>query len=174
MPDPSAAADSGLLSSIYSQIAAGTAGSLFLWRILVSFGRQDRASKMEAEIREDLRKQVADLRGQVEQLQDDIAKMAHERNEAVMIRKQLETELRLNNERLGTTRAERDDARTALVRVQADVERLTATNHQLVEDAALAESRGGQGAQPCAPAPTHRPTNPTEPRAVPGERLWQG
>lgn len=73
---------------------------------------------------------------------------------------QLETELRLSNERLNSARTERDEARTALVRVQHEVENLMATNQRLAEEAAVAEAaaRGATaGAKPTA-------------RQVPGER----
>ncbi|NUB05799.1 hypothetical protein FW320_06365 [Azospirillum sp. Vi22] len=156
MPDPSSAADGGVLSNIYSQVAAGVGGSLVAWRLLVSFGRQDRAAKMEAEIR-------ADLRQRLDKAMTDIASMAHERNQAVMVKLQLETELRLSKEHLNSARTERDEARTALVRVQQEVENLMATNQRLVEDAAVAEAeaRGAPaGAKPGS-------------RQVPGERPWQ-
>ncbi|UKJ76520.1 hypothetical protein [Azospirillum brasilense] len=73
---------------------------------------------------------------------------------------QLETELRLSNEHLNSARTGRDEARTALVRVQHEVENLMATNQRLAEEAAVAEAaaRGAPvGAKPTA-------------RQVPGER----
>ncbi|WP_454021217.1 hypothetical protein [Azospirillum sp. Marseille-Q6669] len=163
MPDPSSAADGGVLSNIYSQVAAGVGGSLVAWRLLVSFGRQDRAAKMEAEIRADLRQQIADLRAQVVQFQANIADMAHERNEAVKVRGQLEARIGMTEERLAATRTERDEARTALVRVQQENENLMATNQRLVEDAAVAEAKA-RGA-PAGSKPTAR--------QVPGERPWK-
>ncbi|CAO3439723.1 hypothetical protein [Azospirillum argentinense] len=93
----------------------------------------------------------------------DIASMAHERNQAVMVKLQLETELRLSNEHLASARSERDEARTALVRVQHDVENLMATNQRLVEEAAVAEAEA-RG--------TPAGTKPGS-RQVPGERPWK-
>lgn len=154
MPDPSAAGG-GLLSNIYSQLSLGGVGGIMLWRLLVYFGRQDRAAKMEAEIRED-------LRDRLDKAQNSLSTMAHERNAAVQVRLQLETELRMTNEHLANARRERDEARTALARLQLENERLNATNHRLTEAATLAEARNGAGEERPAPRP------------VSGERVWAG
>jgi len=146
------AADGGLLSSAVTQVGTALVGAGVLWRLFVSFGRQDRAAKMEAELREELRQRL-------DQTQRDLDRIAHERNEAVQVRLQLETKLSMTEERLAATRQERDDARTALARMQGDVERLVAENHRLHEDAAIAEARGEPGIRPA-------------PRQVPGERPW--
>ncbi|CAO3428638.1 hypothetical protein [Azospirillum argentinense] len=156
MPDPSSAADGGLLNNALSYLGTGALGAAVLWRALVYFGRHDRAAKMEAELRDDLRLRL-------DKAMTDIASMAHERNQAVMVKLQLETELRLSNEHLASARSERDEARTALVRVQHDVENLMATNQRLVEEAAVAEAEA-RG--------TPAGTKPGS-RQVPGERPWK-
>lgn len=160
MADPSQAADGGLLSSLPGQIGAGLAGAGVLWRLLIAFGRQDRAAKMEQELRDELRQQNA-------KMTEDLNRMAHERNDAVQVRLQLETKLSMTEERLGSTRTERDEARAALARVQADVERLTSDVHRLTEEAVISEARGASHSQPI-----HSEAKPAT-RHVPGEQPWR-
>lgn len=158
------AADGGLLSSVVTQVGTAMIGAGVLWRLFVSFGRQDRAAKMEGELRDELRRQN-------EQLSQNIATIAHERNEAVQVKLQLETELRVERERRLEATQQRDDARAALARVQGENEQLRAANHRLTEEAAIAEASAERG---CAPAPVAPPAAPTQrgPRPVPGERPW--
>ena len=162
MPDPSTAADGGLLNNALSYLGTGALGAAVLWRALVYFGRHDRAAKMESELRDDLRQRL-------DKAMTDVATMAHERNHAVMVKLQLETELRMTSERLEQARVERTNAIAAVAKLQAEVERLTVTNHQLAEDAAVAESRGGSAGAPCAASPAQ--PKPSA-RRVPGEQPW--
>lgn len=165
MADPSHAADGGLLSSVPGYLGLGAGGAVVIWRALIAFGRQDRAAKMEAELRDELRKQN-------DRLTADIASMAHERNDAVQVKLQLDTELRIERERRVETAQQRDEARAALARVQAENEQLRAANHRLTEEAAIAEANAGAR---CAPAPVQpivsKPAR-TAPRSVPGEQPW--
>lgn len=158
-----AAADGSLLSNAVSYLGLGGAGAVVLWRALVFFGRQDRAAKMEAELRDELRERAAKLEATLDRI-------AHERNEAVQVRLQLETKLSMTEERLTSARAERDDARAAVVRLQHDVEQLTAANHRLTEEATIADARAEvRCAPPSPPMAADRPGS----RAIPGERPWK-
>lgn len=161
------AADSGLITNAVTQIGTAVLGAGVLWRVIVAWGRQDRAARMEAELR-------GELRQRLDQTQQALDRMAHERNEAVQVRLQLETRLAMTEDRLTVARRERDEARAALARLQGDVERLTVANHRLTEEVAVAEA----SAQPrCAPTPAPAQAQPApksakSPRQVPGERPW--